>query len=773
MKYSIGQPVRRVEDKRFITGRGKYVDDLRFPGQAYGAVLFSPHAHANILSVDVSAAMASQGVLLVLTGADVVAQNIGGLPPLFMPEDAGGPPGYRTSRPILCSNKVRHVGDRVAFVVADTAAQARDAAELIEVEYETLDAVISVEDAVREGAPNIWPACPDNVSVRLRFGDDIATEAVIAQAPRVVTLRLENNRLSPNPMEPRCAIGIYEPADENYILYTTSQNPHGARHMISQSVLRIPEAKLRAIAPDVGGGFGMKTDPYPEDALVLWAARLCGRPVKYLASRSDSFLGDTHGRDQVVTGELAFDDTGRMLGIRARAIHAVGAYVASAAMAPPNFSLTLIPNVYDVQTVDLTTQVVFTNTAPLGVYRGAGRPEATYLIERLVDKAAAQLGLDPAEFRRRNLIDPSQLPYRTATHYIYDSGRFEELMDDCLARADWAGFAERKIQSSQRGRWRGRAITYYIEQAGIFNDRMELRFDPTGNVTIVAGTHSHGQGHATVFTQLVSEWLGLPFEKVNFLQGDTATVPFGRGTYAARSSMIGGSALRVAAEQVIEKCKPMAAFLLGDEEADISFMEGVFSILGTNRSIGIANVVSAFYAPAGIPDKFGVGLGAVGSWSAQLPNFPNGCHICEIEIDRETAVPTIDRYFVVDDTGRALNPMICEGQILGGLAQGIGQALLENIVYDPDTGQLITGSFTDYCMPRADDLPDFQLSFHDVPSPSNPLGVKGVGESGAIAAPPTIINAILDALREVGVEHIDMPATPARIWAAVQNAQAA
>ena len=770
MGYGIGQPVRRVEDKRFVTGKGRYVDDIRFADLVHAAIVMSPHAHAKIRSIDVTAARTAPGVLTVLTGADLDAEGIGKFPPLFMPEDAGGPPGFRTARPALCTDRVRCVGDRVAFVVAETLAQARDAAEMIDVDYEPLPVVVTVEDAVAADAPKVWDECPDNISVTLRFGDKSKVEEAFSRAHLVVSRKLVNNRLAPNALEPRCSVGVYDEAEGAFTLYASSQNPHGARTMLATALLRIPEIKLRVIAPDVGGGFGLKADPYPEDLLVLLAARRCGRPVKYLATRSESLIADTHGRDQVVTGEMALDENGRILAVRSRALHALGAYAVSAVMAQLNFGCRLITNVYDIQTIDLAASAVFTNTAPLGVYRGAGRPEAVYLIERLMDEAAFRLDLDQAEIRRRNFIKSDQMPYLTPTFYKYDSGEFDALLTHCLADADWDGFPRRRAKSARRGRLRGRAVTSYIELAGVFNDRMELRFDPSGGVTIVAGTHSHGQGHATVFSQLVSEWLGIPFERVSYLQGDTAVVPFGRGTYAARSAMLGGNALRVAADTAIERARRLAAHFLKIDASEVDFDGGLFRARGTNRTMPMTEVVKAFYYKGGIPIDLGLSLDSAGTWGSDNPNFPNGCHICEVEVDPATGVPTIDRYFVIDDTGRALNPMICEGQIVGGLAQGIGQALMECVVYERETGQLVSGTFTDYCMPRIDDFTDFHLVLHNVPCKRIPLGVKGVGESGAIGAPPTVINAILDALRERGVEHIDMPATPARIWQALREA---
>jgi carbon-monoxide dehydrogenase large subunit len=770
-KQGIGESVRRVEDERFLTGRGRYVDDIAPSGQAHAFVVLSPHAHARIRRVDAAAAGAAPGVLCVLTGEDVKADGLGGLPPNFMPEDMGGPKGLRTRRPILALDKVRCVGDRVAMVVAETLSQAQDAADLLKIDYEPLPAVVRVEDAVRPGAPAVWEECPGNVSFTLAMGDEQATEAAFARAAHRVSLRLENNRLAPSAMEPRCVLGEWDPSDDSYTLHTSSQSPHPVRSQLANNVLGLPETKLRVVSPDVGGGFGMKADAYPEDALVLWAARRCRRPVKWTATRSDSLLGDNHGRDQVVHVELALDAEGRILAIRSHALHAVGAYIASAAVAPLVYSLRYTPGVYDVQTVWLTTKAVFTNTSPLGVYRGAGRPEGIYAIERLLDEAAARIGLAPDEIRRRNFIPPSAMPYATPTGSVYDTGDFAGQLDQCLELADWRGFAERRAASEGQGKLRGRSVIAYIEHAGIFNDRMELRFDPSGNVTILAGTHSHGQGHATTYTQLVSEWLGVPFEQVRYLQGDTDKVPFGRGTFAARSSLIGGSALRLAADAIIEKAKVMAAHLLEAPVGEIDFADGRFQACGTNRTISLMDTAKAFYRPAGLPPGIALGLEASATYSGDVPNYPNGCHACEVEIDPATGTVAIERYAVVDDVGRPINPMICEGQMHGGIAMGVGQALLEKMVYDPQSGNAVTGSFMDYAIPRADDLCTVTSRFSCVPCTTNPIGIKGVGESGTIGAPPAVMNAVLDALRPLGVTHVDMPATPFRVWQAIDQAQ--
>ena len=770
-KFGIGQPVSRLEDPRFITGRGRYVDDIGLPQQCYGVVVMSPHAHARIKSIDTAKAKAAPGVVAVLTGADVEADKLGSFSPI-MPEDMGGPKGYRTLRSILSVGKVRSVGERVAFVVAETLAQARDAADLVEVDYEPLPSVVTLEDAVKPGAPAVWDEAPNNVSVALMMGNKEATDAAFANAKHVVTLKLNNSRVSANTIEPRAAIGQYHPDSGNYTLYSTSQNPHGTRAHVAGNVLKVPENKLRVISPDVGGGFGMKNGNYPEDALVCWASRRCnGRPVKWVATRSESFLGDAHGRDQVVTGELALDEKGKILGMRMNALHAMGSHLFEASIVVPLFALKLAPGVYDIPAVHAVAQAVLTNTAPMAPYRGAGRPEATFLIEQLIERAARVIGVDSIEIRRRNFIPASAMPHKLHSGIAYDSGDFMRVMDDCLRLADWNGFPKRAAESKKNGKLRGRGIGYFVEEAAIFNDRMVIRFDPSGTLMIIAGTHSHGQGHQTVYAQMVHEWLGVPIESISFVQGDTNEVAVGRGTYGSRSMHVGGNALKRAADAIIEKAKPMAAMMMEAAAGDIEFKDGSFHIVGTDRSLPLTAVAQSLHRPMFLPPQFEVGLEASGTFAAEPSNYPNGCHVCEVEIDPETGVVTLARYASVGDVGKIMNSLLCEGQIHGGVAQGVGQALMESIVFDAG-GQLVTGSFQDYAMPRADDFPDFLSELTEVPATTNPLGIKGAGEAGATGAPPAVISAILDALRPFGIEHIDMPATPNRIWQAIHKARA-
>jgi carbon-monoxide dehydrogenase large subunit len=770
-KFGIGQPVRRVEDQRFLTGRGRYVDDIDLAQQAYGVVVMSPHGHARIRKIDTSKAAKAEGVLCVLTAKDLAADNIGMLIPA-MPEDFGAPKGYRASRPLLSGDKARSVGDRIAFVVAETEALARSAAELVEVDYETLPAVSTITQATAPNAPTVWDDNPGNVAFVMAMGNKDNADAAFAKAKHVVKLTVSNNRVSANSIEPRAAIGDYAPDSDSYTLYTTSQNPHGCRQALAGQVLRIPETRMRVVSPDVGGGFGMKGSLYPEDGLVLWASRKICRPVRWTSTRAEALQGDAHGRDQVVTGELALDENGKILGIRATSMHAVGSHVTAAAFATSMFSVKLLSGVYDIPAGFIGARAILTNTSPMAPYRGAGRPEATYLVERLIERAAVVLKMDPLDLRRKNFITKAKMPYTNTSGVVYDSGDFAHVTDECLKLADHKGFNKRRAESKKNGKLRGWGMAYFLEEAAIFNDRMDLRFDPSGHVTIVAGTHSHGQGHATVYAQMVSEWLGVPFDNIRFIQGDTNEVPMGRGTYGSRSMMVGGNALKRAADQIVEKAKPMAAKMLEAAVGDLEFKDGKFTVVGTDKSIALPNVAKAFYAPMFLPNDVGVGLESAGTFAAEPPCYPNGCHTCEVEIDPQTGVVEVVRYTAVDDVGKAMNHMLVEGQVHGGVAQGLGQALMENVVYD-SSGQLLSGSFMDYAMPRADDIPHLESEVAEIPSTTNPLGVKGAGEAGATGAPPAIMAALLDALKPYGIEEFDMPATAERVWQALHKASPA
>jgi carbon-monoxide dehydrogenase large subunit len=770
-KFGVGQPVTRVEDPKFLTGRGSYTDDISFPFQTYGVVLRSPHAHARIKSYGTAAAKAAPGVLLVLTGEDTAAEKLGGLSTMAMPEDMGGPKAHRTVQPILAEGVVRYVGNPVAFVVAETLAQAKDAAELIEIDYEPLPAVTSTAQAKAAGAPVVWPEAPGNVIYTLQMGDKAAVEAAFANAAHVETLSVINNRVSANAMEPRASVGLYDAANRRYTLYMSSQGPHRNKQMIAGQILRIPESDLRVISRDVGGGFGMKGQGYPEDPLVVWAAGKLGRPVKWTADRSESLQSDTHGRDQMDTIELAIDKDGKFTALRALIEVNLGSFISGAGNVPPLQTLWMLSGVYSIPAIFGVSRTYFSHTNPVGTYRGAGRPEASYMIERVIDNAARALKADPAELRRKNLIPPKAMPYKTAHGPIrYDSGEFETVLDMALKKADRAGFAARKAESEKRSRRRGFGIAYYIEISNVFNERMGLRLEADGSAVIFAGTFNHGQGHETAYAQLVSDWLGVPFEKVRLIQGDTDAVAAGRGTFGARSASVGGAALKTAANKIVENGKKFAAHMLEAAEADIEFADGFFKVTGTDRKIPLLAVARASHAPAGPLAKLGmIGLESVGAEDA-VSNFPNGCHICEVEVDPATGKVEIVRYLAVDDVGTVINPLLVDGQVHGGVAQGIGQAMLENVAYDPDSGQLLSGSFMDYAMPHADDMCAIEVDLHVVPTPTNPLGVKGAGEAGSVAAPPALLNAIVDALAPLGVTHIEMPATPETVWRAIQAA---
>jgi aerobic carbon-monoxide dehydrogenase large subunit len=768
MRFGIGQPVTRKEDARFLTGRGRYVADIDLVRQAHAVFVFSPHAHARIRAIDKTAAVQTPGVFAVLSGEDGVADGLGTLDPEVMAEDMGGPKGHRTKRPPLAIDRVRHVGERVAVVIAATEAIARDAAELVSVDYEMLPAVVRAEDAVRPGAPLVHEGAANNTSFTMRMGNADAVEAAFARAHHIAKLSLYNNRLTAVTMEPRGCIGDYDPGTRRYTLYSSTQNVHGARQILAHQILHVPESRIRVVARDVGGGFGMKGNVYPEEAVVLWAACRLGRPIKWIPSRSEALLGDYEGRDQNVSAELALDADGKFLALRRTGSHNVGAYIEGAGAIPILFSLKLASTVYDIPAVAVTSSLVFTNTAPTVPYRGAGRPEAVYIMERLVDQAAREMRIDPAELRKKNLIQPDAFPYQTRTGWVYDTGNYAAALAKCQALADWDGYAERHARSEAVGKYRGRSIVYYVDNTGVFNERMELRFDPSAEVTIVAGTLSHGQGHETSYAQMVADWLGVPEDKIHLAQADTDEVAIGRGTYASRSMMIGGSALRAAADEVIERGKRFAAHFMEADTADIAFADGAFTIAGTDRSMPILQLAQMSFIPVGLPSELGVGLQGAGAFSSDTPSFPNGCHICELEIDPETGEVALDRYTVVDDVGTVINPLLAKGQIQGGVAQGAGQALIEDVVYDRDSGQLLTGTLMDYGIPRADMVPAITIDFSPVPSTTNPLGVKGVGEGGTVASTPTVMNAILDALTPLGVADVPMPATPERIWRALR-----
>ena len=774
-----GASPRRKEDKRFITGVGRYTDDLHRPHETHAAFVRSPHAHARILGVDISTAAGMPGVLKILTGADVAADKLGGLVCGWMIHSVDGSPMKAPPRPILAVDAVRYVGEPYAVVVAETAAQARDAAEAVAAEFDVLPSVTEV--AAAHGAPaTVHAEAPGNLCYSWAIGDGPATADALTKAHRIVELDLVNNRLIPNAMETRAAIGDYDPGTDEFTLWTTSQNPHVARLVLSAFVGIAPEHKLRVIAPDVGGGFGSKIFIYPEETVCLWASRKIARPVRWTADRSEAFLTDAHGRDHVSKARLALDADGKFIGLHVRTTANMGAWLSTFAAAVPTYLYgTLLAGQYTTPAIHVEVDAVYTNTSPVDAYRGAGRPEATYLLERIVEKAAHETGIDPAELRRRNFIQPHQFPYQTPVALNYDIGDYGASLDKALAMSDYAGFPARKAEAAARGKLRGIGLSCYIEACGLAPSKLagqlgagvglyesaQVRFNPTGNVQVFTGTHSHGQGHETTFAQIVSDALGVPFDAVDVIHGDTGRVQFGMGTYGSRSLSVGGSAILKATDKIIAKARRIAAHKLEAAVDDIAFEDGVFSVAGTDRRVTIGEVVFAAYVPHDYPEDLEPGLDENGFYDPLNFTYPAGTHVCEVEIDPETGMVEVVGFTAVDDFGRIVNPMIVHGQVHGGIAQGIGQALLERCVYDAESGQLVTGSFMDYCMPRADDLPNFAVGFTETPCTHNPLGAKGCGEAGAIAAPPAVINAVVHAL---GVAHMDMPATPEKVWAAAR-----
>ena len=781
----IGTPVRRREDYRFLTGQGTYTDDINRPGQFYAYILRSPHADARIAGIDTSAAASAPGVVAVYTGKDMAADGVGGLPCGWQVHSKDGSPMIEPPHPPLVIDRVRHVGDQVAVVIAETLAQAREAAELIQVDYVEEPAAIDPIEALKPGSAQVWPEAPGNLCYDWHLGDLTAVEAAFAKAARIVRLDLTNNRLVPNAMEPRAAIGEFNRATGEHTLYTTSQNPHVIRLLMGAFVLHIPEARLRVVAPDVGGGFGSKIYHYAEEAIVTWTAGKVRRPVKWTAERSESFMSDAHGRDHVTHVELALDNQAKFLGLKVSTVANMGAYLSTFAPCIPTYLYgTLLAGTYTTPAIYDETNAVFTHTVPVDAYRGAGRPEATFLLERIVDLAADEVGMDPAELRRRNFIAKDAYPYQTPVALQYDSGDYFTTLDLALKAADYQGFESRRREAEARGKLRGIGVATYIEACGIAPSAVvgslgaraglfecaSVRVHPTGSVTVLTGSHSHGQGHETTFAQLVSDGLGVAIEDVEIVHGDSDKIPYGMGTYGSRSLAVGGTAIVKAMDKVVAKGRKIAAHLLEAAEADVEFEDGKFTVAGTDRSKSLGEVALTAYVPHNFPhDELEPGLDETAFYDPKNFTFPSGAHIAEVEIDPETGQVAIVNFTASDDFGRILNPMIVEGQVHGGLAQGIGQALLEGCVYDKATGQLLTGSYNDYAMPRADDMPSFKLSTNVTLCTHNPLGVKGCGEAGAIGAPAAIANALVDALKPLGIRHLDMPATPERLWRLVQQ----
>lgn len=771
-QFGIGQPVMRFEDPRLLRGEGRFLNDVNLPGQAHAVVVRSPHAHARIRSIATSAATRAPGVLAIFTGADLARDGLGTMRMTLRRKRPDGSPMWAPPHRGLTQDRVRYVGDPVALVIAETPAQAKDAAELVQVDYEPLPSVTSTAEA-GNGSPPVWDECPDNISNVFETGDRAATEAAFARAHRIVRRRYVITRVHAQYMEPRGALGVYDPGEDLYTLYADVQYPHRVRNALASNIFQVPEHKIRVIAGDVGGGFGTKGWQYPEHRLVLWAARKLRRPVKWACERHEAILADEHARDNVSEAELALDAEHRFLALRVRTLANVGAYVSSDRNLLATFgNVGTLVGVYAFPAAHVHVTCVLTNTNSTAPYRGAGRPEATYVIERLIDDAARELSADPVELRRKNLIPASAMPYRTSLGLTYDCGQFEKSMDEALKLADAAGFAARRETARRRGSLRGIAVVNAIERAAAPGPEFaEIRFHPSGAATLLMGTKNQGQGHETTFKQILHERLGLDPAEVRYIDGDTDRVAFGTGTMGSRSTVIGGTALWMAADKVIAKGRKIAARLLEAAEADLVFSDGRFTVAGTDRAVTLRDVARAAFQPAQLPPGLEPGLYETGTFSPPADTFPNGCHVCEVEIDEVTGVVTLVSYVVVDDVGTIINPLALKGQIHGGVAQGVGQALMEQIVYDHESGQVLTASFMDYAMPRADTLCDMVIQSNPVPTKLNPLGAKGAGEAGTVGALPAVINAVMSALAPLGVRDFDMPATSERVWRAIQDAR--
>ncbi len=779
MASYIGASIKRKEDKRFITGKGTYTDDIVLPNMTFAHIVRSPHAHARIKSIHVDAARSHPGVVAVFTGKDLQDDGVGSVPNGWqIGEDMKEPP-----HPAIAVDRVRYVGDAVAVVIAEDRFAARDAAEKVEVDYEVLPAVVDAAKAIEPGAPAVHDEAPDNISFKWELGDKTATDEAMSKADHVFKLEFVNQRLIPNAMEPRSAIGDYNPIRDELTLYTSSQNPHLIRLLLSAFVLNMPEHKVRVISPDVGGGFGSKIFHYPEEIIVSWASKKIGRPIKWTADRSESYLSDAHGRDHHTVAEMGLDKDGNILALRVHTIANLGAYLSTFAGGIPTWLYgTLLSGQYQIKNIYVHTTGVFTNTTPVDAYRGAGRPEATYILERLVDLAAHEMGVDPAELRRKNFIPPDAFPYETPVVLTYDSGNYEGALNKALEMIDYKSLREEQKKARDQGRLLGIGISSYIEACGIAPSKVagaigaraglyegaSIRVHPTGKVMVYTGSHSHGQGHETTFAQIIADGLGVSPDDVEVVHGDSAQIPFGMGTYGSRSLAVGGSAIWKAIEKIREKAKKIAAHKLEASEDDIVFEDGKWKVKGTDRALTLAEISLTAYVPHDYPDDLEPGLEENAFWDPKNFTFPFGTHICMVEVDPDTGKVKILRYVAVDDVGNIINPMIVDGQVHGGIAQGIGQALYEAAVYD-ENGQLVSGSMLDYAIPRADDLPDFEVDRTVTPCPHNPLGVKGAGETGTIASTACVVNAVIDALYHLGVKDIPMPLTPERVWRAIHG----
>jgi carbon-monoxide dehydrogenase large subunit len=770
-QFALSQSVPRTEDPRLLRGEGRYIDDFVLPREAHAVFVRSPHGHATINSVDTRAAAQMPGVLAVLTGADWAAENYGDHPPAFPRKRRDGSPMFRPVRPALAFDKVRMAGEAVCIVVAETLEEAKDAAERVVVDYVALPCVVDPAEARKSGAPILHDGCSDNAAFLFVEGNKQATEAAFATAAHVTKLKVKVNRVTANTMEPRACIGDYDQASGRYTLYAASQRPYSVRHGIAKHVFKVAETNVRVIAGDVGGSFGMKSGQYPEHHACLWASKIVGRPVKWVCERGEGHLSDYHDRDQVSEAELALDKDGTFLGIRIHNTCSVGAWLESGGLITPSAHLGGFAGLYRTPAIYVEASVVFTNAAPTGPFRGAGRPETTYILERLIDTAAREMKIDRAEIRRRNLIPPSAMPFKTGLTFTYDCGEFEKNMDMALAMGDVANFETRRAEAKARGKLRGLGICNFVEQtANAEGETVRLNFDTSGMLTVIAGSISHGQGHETMYKVVLSDRLGIDADHIRIQWGDTDLAPHGGGTFASRTAVLGSSAAANAADKVVAKGKLLAAHLLEAGAGDIEFAHGHYRIKGTDKSIALQAIAKAAYEPAKLPKGFEPGLSDTATFSPNIPTFPNGCHVCEVEIDPATGRTEILKYSVVDDVGVVINKLTLEGQIHGGIGQAVGQALSEGIVYD-DQGQLITGSFMDYAMPRADDMVHFACANNPVPTKVNPLGVKGAGEAGNVGGLGAIMNAVVDALSPLGITHVDMPATSEKVWRAIQGAE--
>jgi carbon-monoxide dehydrogenase large subunit len=770
--YGIGQPVPREEDPRLLMGRGRFADDIRLPGEARGVVLRSAYAHAVIRSIDTEAARAAPGVLAVLTGVELKERGLGAQRPSVARKKSDGSPAHVTPQPLLADDRVRFVGQPLAFVVAETLAQAKDASELIDVHYDPLPAVVSVDQATADGAQTVWDDNPGNEAFFYQVGDPVAAEAAFAKADHIVSERIVINRVTTNAMEPRGCIAEYDAVDDQYTIRCTVQSVHRTRGILAGAYFHKPQNHFRVICDNMGGGFGMKGGCYPEYVLSLWAAEVTGRPVKWIAERSEGMLSDEQARDSVIEAELALDNAGNFLALRTLSKTAMGAYNTSDRNVNPTLvAIGCLANTYKTPAIHGRVTGIFTNTMTIAFYRGGGRPEPLFIIERMVDRAAHQLGIDPFELRRRNSIPPEAMPYRTPLGQTYDCGDFLKNMDDCRRFADYDGAAGRRADARSRGKILGVGVANVCEPAaGRDFEHAQIRFDPSGSVTILTGAMDHGQGHGTAFKQVLSERLGLDADLIRYRFGDTDAVAMGIGTFGSRTAVLCGGAICVAADRIIEKGKRIAAHLLEASEADMVFEKGRFSVAGTDRGLDIVDVARKAFVREALPADIEPGLNEAADYGT-APAWPNGTHICEVEVDEETGRVALTRYVAVDDVGTILNPLLVEGQIFGGIAQGAGQALMEDLVYDRDSGQLTTASFTDYCMPRADDFCTFELHENMVPTKTNPLGVKGAGETGTCGSLPAVMSAVNDALSSIGAPEIEMPATSQKVWGAINSAR--